>query len=116
EGRIKPVMKKVPHLARVSSIHHTDIVVRSEDKPTAALRGGRGSSMHRAIEAVQSGEAAGVVSAGNTGALLAVALVMLRTLPGIHRPAIAGYFPTLRSESVMLDLGAYIECDATNLV
>jgi glycerol-3-phosphate acyltransferase PlsX len=65
---------------------------------------------------VQSGEAAGVVSAGNTGALLAVAMLMLRTLPGIHRPAIAGFFPTLRSESVMLDLGANVECDADNLV
>jgi glycerol-3-phosphate acyltransferase PlsX len=69
-----------------------------------------------AIEAVQSGEAAGVVSAGNTGALLAIAMLMLRTLPGIHRPAIAGFFPTLRSESVMLDLGANVECDADNLV
>jgi glycerol-3-phosphate acyltransferase PlsX len=116
ESRIKPLMKKVPHLAKVSSIHHTEIVVKAEDKPAAALRGGRGSSMHLACEAVQSGEAAGVVSAGNTGALLAVAKLMLRTLPGIHRPAIAGYFPTLRGESVMLDLGANVECDADNLV
>ena len=85
EGRIKPLMKKLPHLAKVSSIHHTDIAVKSEDKPSAAARRARGSSMHLACEAVQSGEAAGVVSAGNTGALLAIAMLMLRTLPGIHR-------------------------------
>ena len=116
EGRIKPLMKKVPHLAKVSSIHHTEIAVKSEDKPAAAVRGARGSSMHLACEAVQSGAAAGVVSAGNTGALLAIAKLMLRTLPGIHRPAIAGFFPTLRGETVMLDLGANVECDADNLV
>ena len=116
EGRIEPLLKKVPHLAKVSSIRHTDIVVKSEDKPSAAARRARGSSMHLACEAVQSGEAAGVVSAGNTGALMAIAMLMLRTLPGIHRPAIAGFFPTLRSESVMLDLGANVECDADNLV
>src|SRR5215468_5337306 len=116
EGRIKPLMKKTPHLTKVSTIHHTEVVVKSEDAPAAAARRSRGSSMHLACEAVQSGEAAGIVSAGNTGALLAIAKLMLRTLPGIHRPAIAGYFPTLRGESVMLDLGANVECDADNLV
>jgi glycerol-3-phosphate acyltransferase PlsX len=116
ESRIQPLMKKVPHLAKVSSIRHTEIAVKAEDKPSAAARRARGSSMHLACEAVQSGEAAGVVSAGNTGALLAIAMLMLRTLPGIHRPAIAGFFPTMRSESVMLDLGANVECDADNLV
>ena len=72
--------------------------------------------MRLAIDAVQSGEAAGVVSAGNTGALMAMAKFVLKTLPGIDRPAIASFFPTLRGESVMLDLGANLECDADNLV
>ena len=62
------------------------------------------------------GEADGVVSAGNTGALMAMAKFVLKTLPGIDRPAIASFFPTLRGESVMLDLGANVECDADNLV
>ena len=72
--------------------------------------------MWLAIEAVKEGEAAGVVSAGNTGALMAMAMLQLRTLPGIDRPAIASFFPTLKGESVMLDLGANVECDANNLV
>jgi glycerol-3-phosphate acyltransferase PlsX len=79
-----------------------------------ALRAGRGSACSSRSTVWRS--AAGVVSDGNTGALLAVAKLMLRTLPGIHRPAIAGFFPTLRGESVMLDLGANVECDADNLV
>jgi glycerol-3-phosphate acyltransferase PlsX len=72
--------------------------------------------MRLAIDAVASGEADCVVSAGNTGALMAMAKVVLKTLPGIHRPAIGSFIPTMRGESVMLDLGANIECDAENLV
>jgi len=72
--------------------------------------------MRLAIDAVQAGTAAGVVSAGNTGALMAMAKFVLKTLPGIDRPAIASFFPTLRGESVMLDLGANLSCDSDNLV
>jgi glycerol-3-phosphate acyltransferase PlsX len=72
--------------------------------------------MRLAIDAVAQGKAACVVSAGNTGALMAMAKFVLKTLPGIDRPAIASFFPTLRGESVMLDLGANIECDSRNLV
>jgi glycerol-3-phosphate acyltransferase PlsX len=72
--------------------------------------------MRLAIDAVADGRAAGVVSAGNTGALMAMAKFVLKMLPGIDRPAIASFFPTQRGESVMLDLGANIECDAENLV
>jgi glycerol-3-phosphate acyltransferase PlsX len=90
--------------------------VRSDDKPSSALRTGRNSSMRLAINAVQDGRALGVVSAGNTGALMAMAKFVMKTLPGIDRPAIATYFPTLRGESVMLDLGANVHCDAGNLV
>jgi phosphate acyltransferase len=80
------------------------------------LRAGRQSSMRLAIDAVAAGRADGVVSAGNTGALMAMAKFVLKTLPGIDRPAIASFFPTRRGESVMLDLGANVECDAENLV
>lgn len=116
ERQIQPLLEKYPAAAQVATVRHTDDVVLNDDKPAVALRGRRTSSMRLAIDAVKEGEAAGVISAGNTGALMAMAKFVLKTLPGIDRPAIATYFPTQRSESVMLDLGANIECDANNLV
>jgi glycerol-3-phosphate acyltransferase PlsX len=106
----------VPRLAKSATLHHTDEAVAADAKPSQALRTGRRSSMRLAIDAVASGRADGVVSAGNTGALMATAKFVLKTLPGIDRPAIATLFPTRRGDSVMLDLGANIECDAENLV
>jgi phosphate acyltransferase len=116
ESRLRPLLAKYPKLNGVSTVHHTDQMVKSDDKPSVALRAGRGSSMRLACDAVRDGLAAGVVSAGNTGALMAIAKFVLKTLPGIDRPAIASFFPTIRGESVMLDLGANVECDADNLV
>jgi glycerol-3-phosphate acyltransferase PlsX len=116
EAVLKPLLARFPKLARSSSIHHTDVVVSSEDKPSQALRKARDSSMGLAIDAVRDNKAQGVVSAGNTGALMALAKVALRTMTGISRPAIATMLPTSRSECVMLDLGANIQCDARNLV
>jgi glycerol-3-phosphate acyltransferase PlsX len=114
--RIEPLLAKLPRLAQRSSVHHTDDVVTGDTKPSVALRTGRRSSMRLAIDAVAEGEADCVVSAGNTGALMAMAKFALKTLPGIDRPAMATFIPTQRGESVMLDLGANIECDADNLV
>lgn len=116
EARLKPMLDSLPELAKVSTIRHTDVMVAMDDKPSQALRAGRGSSMRLAIDAVHTGEAAAIVSAGNTGALMAMAKFVLKTMPGIDRPAIASFFPTMRSESVMLDLGANVQCDANNLV
>ncbi|MBL9033864.1 MAG: phosphate acyltransferase PlsX [Rhodospirillaceae bacterium] len=116
ETRIAPMIDKLPALKAVSTIRHAETEVKMDDKPSQALRAGRGSSMRLAIDAVQKGEAAAIVSAGNTGALMAMAKFVLKTLPGIDRPAIASFFPTIRSESVMLDLGANVQCDASNLV
>ncbi len=116
EARIKPLLERRKALRGRSSIHHTEDVVGSDAKPSVALRSGRQSSMRLAIDSVAAGNAECIVSAGNTGALMAMAKVVLRTLPGIHRPAIASFLPTARGESVMLDLGANIECDADNLV
>jgi glycerol-3-phosphate acyltransferase PlsX len=116
ESKVRPLIDKMPRLKEGCTLHHTDEVVRNEDKPSAALRAGRNSSMRLAIDAVGEGRAVGVVSAGNTGALMAMARLVLRMVPGIDRPAIASFFPTERGESVMLDLGANIECDARNLV
>jgi phosphate acyltransferase len=116
EARLKPLLERFPRARERCQIHHTDEAVQNEDKAAIALRGGRNSSMRLAINAVADGRAAGVISAGNTGALMAMAKFVLKTLPGIDRPAIATYFPTQRSDSVMLDLGANVDCDANNLV
>lgn len=103
-------------LRAVVEIRDTLEVVQGTEKPSVALRNGRNSSMRRAIDAVFAGEAEGVVSAGNTGALMAMAKFVLKTLPGVHRPAIATVLPTRRGRSVMLDLGANVDCTAENLV
>ena len=116
EAALRPLLAGQPRLAEASELRHTSDRISGDAKPSAALRGGRNSSMRLAIDAVRAGEADGVVSAGNTGALMALAKFVLRTLESIDRPAIASFFPTLRGESVMLDLGANVECSAENLV
>jgi glycerol-3-phosphate acyltransferase PlsX len=116
DSAIAPMLSRLPNLAAVATVHHTSEVVSGDARPSLALRTGRRSSMGLAIDAVAEGDADGVVSAGNTGALMALAKFVLKTLPGIDRPAIASFFPTRRGESVMLDLGANIDCDAENLV
>jgi glycerol-3-phosphate acyltransferase PlsX len=117
ESEILEQMTAHSPLAGVSRIVHTDVAVSMEDKPSQALRHGRWkSSMWRALQAVKNGEAQAAVSAGNTGALMAMAKFCLRTLPGIERPAIAALWPTLSSESVVLDVGANVGADARSLV
>jgi phosphate acyltransferase len=116
ESQITPLLAKLPRLAAAATLNHTDEAVADDAKPSMALRSGRRSSMRLAIDAVADGRADGVVSAGNTGALMAIAKFVLKTLPGIDRPAIATLVPTRRGESVMLDLGANVECDSDNLV
>lgn len=105
-----------PQLRAASRIIHADIAIKMDDKPSQALRYGRWkSSMWLAIDAVKKGEADACVSAGNTGALMAMAKFNLRMLPGIDRPAIAGVWPTIKGESVVLDIGASIGADAHHL-
>jgi len=116
EAKLAPLLESHPRAAAVAEIRHTDEAISNDQKASSALRAGRNSSMRLAIDAVKSGEAAGVISAGNTGALMAMAKFVLKTLPGIDRPAIATYYPTQRGDSVMLDLGANVDCDADNLV
>jgi len=102
-------------LRKASEIIHTDLSIKSGEKPSAALRASKGTSMRLAIEAVRDGNAAAIVSAGNTGALMALAKMVLKTVPGIHRPAIASVWPTAKGSSIMLDLGANVLVDAENL-
>jgi phosphate acyltransferase len=114
---IGPLVDARPSVKAASKLIHTDIAVRMEDKPSQALRYGRWkSSMWLAIDAVKKGDADVAVSGGNTGALMAMSKFNLKTLPGIERPAIAALWPTLRGESVVLDLGASIGADADHLV
>jgi glycerol-3-phosphate acyltransferase PlsX len=113
---IQAELTKYPPLRAVSKVIHTDVAVSMEDKPSQALRRGRKvSSMWLAIDAVKKGEADVAVSAGNTGALMAMARFCLRMLPGIDRPAIAAIWPTIRGDSIVLDLGASIGGDAQHL-
>jgi phosphate acyltransferase len=116
EAQLLPLLDTHPKAKAACEIRHTTDVVTMDDKPTAALRSGKNSSMRLAIDAVKNNEASAVVSAGNTGALMAMATIVLRMLPGISRPAIVTSFPTQNGDCVMLDLGANIECDAENLV
>lgn len=115
ESRLAPMVAARSRVQSTCTIRNAPEVVGSDLKPTAALRI-RGSSMRVAIDAVAKAEAAGVVSAGNTGALMALAIIVIRTLPGIDRPALAAIMPSARGDVVMLDLGANVQCNARNLV
>ena len=117
EARIKVALESHPNMRNASEILHCEGVVDGHEKPTQALRRAKTTSMGLAIEAVKKGDAGAAVSAGNTGALMAMSKLALRTMPGIDRPALAGLMPTLEEQDVvMLDLGANTECDARNLV
>lgn len=115
-ARLEPLVSRHAVLAGAVEIRHTDQFVKGDDKPSVALRGAKQSSMRLAIDAVKSGEAAAAVSAGNTGALMAISKVVLRTIPGIDRPAIISAIPTRKGQCCILDLGANVKCSAENLV
>ena len=115
EKVVIPTLGHYEDLKKNSEFRHTDKAIAATDKPSVAIRNGKDTSMRLAIEAVKDGEAHGVVSAGNTGALMVLAKLVLKTLPGITRPAIASVMPTARGKSVMLDLGANLSCDAAVL-
>jgi phosphate acyltransferase len=103
--------------AAACEIVHCDDVIAGTERPSQAIRRAKTSSMGRAVAAVKAGEAQAAVSGGNTGALMAMAKLALRTMPGIDRPALAALLPTLgENDLVMLDLGANTECDVHNLV
>ena len=117
EEAVGPELARFPALAGKHELVHCEVAVRMDDKPSQALRHGRWkSSMWKAIEAVKSDTADACVSAGNTGALMAMSKFCLRTMATIDRPAIAAIWPTLRGESVVLDVGATIGADAHQLI
>ena len=117
EAKIARALGKHRELAAVSEILHADDVISGAEKPSQALRRAKTTSMGLAVNAVKNGTAGAAISGGNTGALMAMAKLALRTMPGIDRPALAALLPTLlQTDLVMLDLGANTECDARNLV
>jgi glycerol-3-phosphate acyltransferase PlsX len=115
ETRVAAELAKTPALAARARVVHTDTVVAMTDKPSQALRRGKGSSLWLTIEAVQKGEADVAVSAGNTGALMAMSKLILRPMAGIERPAIAAIWPTVQAECIVLDVGANIGATARQL-
>jgi glycerol-3-phosphate acyltransferase PlsX len=116
EARIQAELARRPAARAASEIRHTTQVIAGDEKPATALRRGKGSSLWNAVEAIRSGEADAAVSAGNTGALMAVSKLILRMAKGIDRPAIVASWPTRRGVTAVLDVGANIECDAAQLV
>lgn len=117
EAKIREALEPHPGLREASEILHCEDVVAGDEKPSRAIRRAKTTSMGLAIQAVKDGRAGAAVSAGNTGALMAMGKIALRTMPGIDRPALAGLMPTLENHDViMLDLGANTEADARNLV
>ena len=112
---ISPLIDRSKNLKFYEIIHTLDYI-EANTKGSDALRTGKQSSMRIAVDLVKDGKAHAVISAGNTGALLSISYIVLRTIEGISRPAMTAYFPTMRSETAMLDLGANIECDSKNLI
>lgn len=96
-------------------VRHCDLAVLDDDKPSSVVRHKQSSSMGLAVKAVADGEAGACISSGNTGALMALGMAHLKTLPGISRPAICGTFPTAHGRSYVLDLGANLDCSAEQL-
>jgi glycerol-3-phosphate acyltransferase PlsX len=116
-ARIEAELKEHPSLVAKAEILHSDVAVAMDAKPSQALRKGRRhSSMWLSIEAVKDGRADAAVSAGNTGALMAMAKFCLKTIAGVDRPAIAAIWPTIESECIVLDVGANVGADARQLV
>ena len=115
ERKIKPLLKVTRYLQSAEILHTTEEVAPGA-RVSQALRAGKQTSMWKAIELVAEGQVEAVVSAGNTGALMAMSKLQLRMIEGVSRPAIAGFFPSSSGHSCVLDLGANIECDAENLI
>ena len=116
EAALKPLLAKRAKISDRVTVRHAAEQVRMDDKPSLALRRGRNTSMWHAIESVKNGEAQVAISAGNTGALMAMAMFQLGVLDGISRPAIAALWPTKRGQSVVLDVGANVTSGANQLV
>ena len=116
KARIEAELVKHSAVAAVCEVRHADKVIAGDEKPAAAMRRGKGSSLWNAVEAIKAGEAHAAISGGNTGALMAISKLLLRMAGGLERPAIVASWPTLKGVTAVLDVGANIDCDAAQLV
>ena len=115
EFKINKYLSKYPSIKNISRIIHTPTYITNDDKPSLAIRK-KDSSLRLAVESVKNNEASAVISAGNTGALLVISKLILKTIPGIDRPALIQLIPnSLGNSTALLDMGANIDCDSTNL-
>jgi glycerol-3-phosphate acyltransferase PlsX len=114
--KLEAELKRSPAAACICDIRHTDTVVAMDEKPAQALRRSKGTSLWNAVEAIRAGEAQAAVSAGNTGALMAISKLILRMAGGLDRPAIVASWPTTRGVTAVLDVGANIDSEAEQLV
>ncbi len=116
QAKIAPELARLPALAPLCDIRHTDKAISMEEKPAQAMRRGKGSSVWNAVESVKAGEAHAAISAGNTGALMAISMLILRLGADISRPALSASWPTTKGVTTVLDVGANVESDAEQLV
>ncbi|MDP3658469.1 phosphate acyltransferase PlsX [Phenylobacterium sp.] len=116
EARLKAELARLPTLAARCEVRHADRVIAMDEKPAQALRRGKGTSMWNAVEAVKTGEATAAVSAGNTGALMAISKLILRMSADLDRPPLVVGWPSVRGVTTFLDVGANVDCDAERLV
>jgi glycerol-3-phosphate acyltransferase PlsX len=116
QALLEAELNRLPELKGRIEVRHTDKVVASDEKPAQAMRRSKGTSMWNAVECVKSGEAQAAVSAGNTGALMAIAKLQLRMCVDIDRPPLVASWPTVHGVSTVLDVGANVDCDAARLV
>lgn len=115
EGVLKDLLSSKPNVKDICDIRHTDTEISMDMKPSQAVRRGKGTSLWNTIESVKNGEAGAVLSAGNTGALMAISMLQLRRKTGVQRPALVAAWPTPDGQSVVLDVGANVETDASQL-
>jgi len=116
KNKILPLLKNKKDFLNIVNLVDTKKSISNTDQPTKALRKSKDSSMFKAINSVNKSESHAVVSGGNTGALMVISTVLMKTIKGIDRPAIASMIPTIKSETLMLDLGANINCSVKNIV
>jgi glycerol-3-phosphate acyltransferase PlsX len=116
QARIQAELDRAPGAAAICEVRHTELVINAADKAAQAMRRGKGTSLWNAIDAVRQGEARAIVSAGNTGALMAISMLVLRMVAGLDRPALVARWPSVRGFSTVLDVGANVECDADRLI
>ncbi|WP_419255606.1 phosphate acyltransferase PlsX [Caulobacter sp. ErkDOM-YI] len=116
ETRLNAELAKSPAARAVSEVRHTDKSIAMDEKPAQAMRRGKGSSLWNAVESLRAGEAQACVSAGNTGALMAISKLILRMGAGLERPAIVANWPNMKGVTTVLDVGANVESDAAQLV